>query len=114
MTKKQLQDLCYEWQKRLRLLDWNIQVGFKRFHEMPEDAGQVLVNEQHKAATIHILNESDTAHLKGTGADYSVEHTLVHELLHLHMIRFEPKESAPENEDFEIAINLIAGALIGN
>jgi hypothetical protein len=112
MTNKQLEALCRLWQGRLRLLDWDIRAEFKRFHEMQANAGMNEINEQHKTSTISILAECDSEYLNDGLADFSVEHTLVHELVHLHCLEFEPEQNSRAHIHFELMINTLTSALI--
>ena len=112
MSNEELAALCAEWQKILRLQDWDVEISFKRNFEMGHDcAGECSYSSSKKAAQISIL----------TPADYSpkfivpidTERTVVHELLHLHTALFVPV--SPTADDImheEQLINLLSGAFV--
>lgn len=104
MTQAELESLCAKWQKRLRLQDWNVKVEVVRFFDIPEKLGEAEIHNQRKEAVIRIIGESDRREQRDT----PVEHTLIHELLHLH---FEPFWDQDKYTEMEQAINLITGAL---
>lgn len=83
MTNEELQALLAEWQKTLRLQDWDIQVGFVRHWDLDEDtAGTVKFFSRKKTASISILAEPDYSPSWRFPLDSEL--TLVHELLHIH------------------------------
>ena len=87
MTEAQrLEDHCRNLQRHLRLQDWNVILGCKRFHEMPDGLlGQCEWNLPKKEAFINILcqEDRDARPFSSTELD-----TLVHELIHLHFAPF--------------------------
>lgn len=110
MDQKTLEALLAEWQKTLRLQDWDIEIDVARrvdMHRMDVD-GQcrwVLCN---KSAFIRILDPID--HNPSMIAPCDPERTLVHELLHLHFAPF--CELGSETYQHEQAIEAIAEALV--
>lgn len=107
MTQQELEELCAEWQARLRLLDWNVRLEICRYYGMPDSLGDCDCDIPTKAAKIRLLVQDD---ISPHEVYPDMEHTIVHELLHLH---FAPFYDA-ENQYMEQAINLIAGALCDN
>jgi len=113
VTDDRLNDLCLEWQTRLRLLDWAIVVRFVRGHELdPGTVGDCSPTMTLKRATIRIVTEGDYS--GGNEEPYSVENILIHELIHLHVFPFyDPHDwNTPQGIAAEQAIDLIAGALV--
>lgn len=88
MTEERLKELTAEWQKTLRLQDWDIDVSFKRHFEMCEEnvLGQCVSTPSVRKSTIHVLvpEDADTPQ-----SDYNLEETLVHEILHVHFSEWE-------------------------
>lgn len=72
--------LCRKWQKRLRLLDWDIEFRYAKPSELPHatDMGCVTLAVQHRDAKILLLAQS-----KRGKTDQRIEHTIVHELIHV-------------------------------
>jgi hypothetical protein len=84
LTNEQLEQKLKEWQKRLRLQDWIIQVRIARANELPENSmGCVHAVLPKKMASIKVLDPIDYDHSLMVPQD--MEDTLVHELLHLHL-----------------------------
>lgn len=109
MTDTTLRILCAEWQKRLRLQDWNVQV-----YLCPgaDTSGRTRISAQMKEARVFICSE-DTWHADWLGAP-NQEVVLVHELLHLHSRSFDSKVPADsvEWDALETMIELTANALV--
>lgn len=84
MTKKKAEDLLRFWQGHLRLLDWDIAVAFCRYHDMdnPKHCAEISYQLSSREAWIRILTPSDIPE-DTTPRDRDVEHSIVHELLHL-------------------------------
>ena len=107
MTQKQARKLCREWQRRLRLQDWQVELSFRRFHEMSGDTrGDCYMSMEQRIARIDILNPKDA---RPDAPPYDLEQTIVHELLHLH---FEPFWRNKKRLELEQAIEAIAFALV--
>lgn len=66
--------------------------------------GQNAINQHHKKCVISLVRENSLE-----ADDPSVEHTLVHELLHLH---FESFWNDDKTIEIEQAMNLITEALV--
>lgn len=92
-TKEKLRDKCAEWQKVLRLQDWDIKTSIERERDMKiaNCNGVITINEEHRSATIRILDPLDYSPDEPYPQD--MEKTLVHELLHIHLI--------PMTKDYE-------------
>ena len=103
MTQQELESLCAKWQRRLRLQDWNVTVELVRHFDIPDRVDEASMQIERKEATIKIVSPADRHE-----QDNPFEHTLIHELLHLH---FEPFWNNEKGVEMEQAINLIAGAL---
>lgn len=73
MTQKQLEKLKDKWAKRLKVRDWEIEVGFVDGFDNIDAQGCTMLVPRHKHAEI-LLN-------KEYAKDF--EATLVHELLHV-------------------------------
>ena len=112
LTQSQLTKKCREWQKVLRLQDWDIEVKIVREWDFVNKGsiGEVGRNNQHKSATIRILHPIDYDPCNYGPQD--MEEDLVHELLHLHflseMFDLEPKMEI----QYEQAINRVSEALV--
>jgi hypothetical protein len=110
LTEEQLQEKLMEWQKRLRLQDWIVQVRIARALELPENSmGCVHAVLPKKMASIKILDPIDYDHSSMCPQD--MENTLVHELLHLH---FEPIVLNNDSKTIELeqAIESITSGLL--
>lgn len=112
MSKKQdppsVQELVAKWQDRLGLRDWDIETRVCRYWEIPGCVGTCQIHPEDRTARIMILDPSDIpADVHDTSKD--TEHTIVHELLHIHM---EPFASHEAGVALEQAINAIASALV--
>lgn len=115
MTQEDLAALCEDWQRILRLQDWDLAplLISRRESEKLEIDGQCVCWMKTKQAIIRILTPDAEP---GAGELYDhfphdAEETLVHELLELHFDPFK-KQKGPDHEAQEQAINLIANALV--
>lgn len=111
-TPEELGSLLAEWQKRLRLQDWNVKVQLRRRHamSMEDSAGVCRWQLPKKLACIEIMDPYD--YDPGAfGWTQDIERTLVHELLHLHFAPFATHDQ-PADTHQEQAVDLIAGALV--
>lgn len=116
LSETSLALLSAEWQKRLRLQDWDITFQIKRINEL-EGFGQTVASDTYRSAKIHLLDERDfdpmaaQTTLSVSSLDWEV--TLVHELLHLHFHDVaQPKIGTPEYRALERGIDTIAIALV--
>lgn len=99
MTGNSLARLCRTWQRRLRLQDWRVDVGFVPAGEMDGDYGRTEYDETEQTASISVSEEIEAQ---------TVERTLIHELLHLRLCAWDAPQGHPP---METAINLLADAL---
>lgn len=111
MTQEQLEALCAEWQRRLRLQDWDVKIRLRRRYDMwvETNQGECKHETLKKLALVNILDPTDYDPDNVWPQD--VERTVVHELLHLHFAPFVG-DYEQCNAAHEQAIDLIAGALV--
>lgn len=118
VTIDALRDACAEWQRILRLNDWDIDLSIVRRHTLTSSSslGQTTLGI-YRRATIKIADPTDFL-ADDTARDRDLEDTLVHELLHLHFNDLRVPVSRPtdpstaEEVAQERAIEAIAGALL--
>lgn len=112
MVQPDLHDLCAEWQRELRLQDWDVVAQYRRGHAMrdPDNQGECAWLPHKKLATIYILDPAD--YPPDASRPQDVELTLVHELLHLHFAPFVAERDSAEDIAQEVAIDQIARALV--
>jgi hypothetical protein len=110
LTQEELGQKLQEWQKRLRLQDWIIKVRTARAYELPE-ASMACVNStlENKTASILILDPID--YEPGLMLPQDMENSLVHELLHLHLLPIHGDDDS-KHVAVEQAIECIASGLI--
>ena len=103
--------LCQEWQRRLRLRDWDVKIVVSRSDEMrPNCSGTCSTILSNKTALVTLMHPID--HSERCLWPYDMEETLVHELLHMHFAPFQADEDTPADTAQEQAIDLIAHALV--
>lgn len=116
-TIAELRELCKEWQRILRLQDWDIHLSIERkagMHDTDVEA-QVRCTQAIKYANIKILDPIDTDNghrIESDKYQSDMEHALVHEMLH---IKFDKALDGAKRTDkvaFEQAIDQTALALI--
>ena len=114
MTQAELEALCTEWQKRLGLTEWKIEVRLRRHYKMEDHGswGECTWNAVRRTARISVLDPTD-ADPDGI-LPYDPEETLVHELLHLHAATFAGyiDRDSYQYHFLEHAIDAITSALI--
>lgn len=112
LTEEQLKQKCAEWQKILRLQDWDVRTSIRRAADMKlKDANaEISVNVQHRLADITVLDPIDFGKFELNPQD--MEKSLVHELLHIHNRTFTIGLNEQLQDAEEQAINMVAGALI--
>ncbi len=99
MTQSELAHVTRLWQKRLRLKDWEVKPILRTMEEQGDTLGQIFPDEV-KNAILHIREDQE-------------ESTVVHELLHLHILPFsDGDESEPNHDARETAINLLADCFV--
>lgn len=104
MRVRELQKLTDYWANRLGLTNWNITVRFAPESDMDVDGrpalGSNLWHAEMRQSTIKILRRSE-----------EIEHTLIHELLHL-VVDAPYGEYRRYDVVRETALNTIATALL--
>ncbi len=111
VNKEQAEGLLAEWQKTLKLQDWEIVIDIKRARDMQlgECAAEVHWKKKKKIAIVHLLDSIDY-----DNGYFPQDHeaSIVHELLHLHMVGFAAEDDTPEDTAQEQAIHAISTALV--
>jgi hypothetical protein len=113
MEIEALRDRCRYWQKVLRLQDWDVLVEYKRHVELSESArcAETEYMWTLKCAKIALIDPVDRDSLTWFKPVDS-ETSLVHELIHLHFAPFEAAKGSDQLADQELAIEMIAEALV--
>lgn len=116
-VEEMLQAECLLWQQRLRLQDWNVQVKLCRLNEI--SGGDALANithyEERKDAVMRLLAPMDIPLVKEEflGCEASnYDLSIVHELLHLHLIPLSDYNNPAKRVAEEQAINAISRCLV--
>lgn len=108
LTNLELNERLRYWQAKLRLQDWDIEAEFispKHFSSEGECETWLSLGR----ARIRI---KDTA-IEQSGGVHDVEATLVHELLHVAMVRFEPEKSKQyEMDEYERFVEQMSQVLV--
>jgi hypothetical protein len=110
-----LQGTCAEWQRILKLQDWDISsVKIVSSREMGNltQTGSISWDIAHMVASIKLISPEDYPGDAAQFFPYSMEETLVHELLHLRFAGFDVDSDSPEGLAQEQAINALAHALV--
>lgn len=107
-------DALHRWQHRLLLLDWEIEVKIARAADFTkaDRHGEVLYSEDKKMAIIKLLDPIDADSKSQWTLDH--EKTLVHELIHLHLLFADPlvfKCSAAQTA-LEVAVDSLARGFV--
>ena len=113
LTEVQLRALCEEWQKRLRLQDWDIELRVARERELshPANGAECHWNLGRRMAQIFFVDMID--HDPARHYPFVQELLLIHELLHLHFAPFDTfAEDSPQGVAIEQAIEGISRALL--
>lgn len=93
LTIDQLKTACEEWQKRLRLCDWDIDIKIHRYSDI-EHQGRCIVTRELKYAEISVRDAVDSK--PDCKASEDMESVLLHEILHIPydaVILDEPQDS---------------------
>ncbi len=109
LTLEQLRECCEWYQKLLRLQDWGIRVLMVREREIGGNLGQIKVNDSWKSATLRVATHDD---YDVDGYANDMEHTVVHELLHLVLWDCKVDGDTREGQYEERGINHLATALV--
>ena len=111
LTQDESDSLLKEWQEILRLQDWDVVVDIRRARDMSlgESVAEVHWKKEKKLAIIHLLDPMDY-----DNAYFPQDHevSIVHELLHLHMVGFVAEDDTLEDTAQEQAIDAISNALV--
>lgn len=109
MTQKALEKLLKYWQKRLKLEHWAIRI--KLLNRLDGDReGWCHYQLDYLSAEIHIVDPK--AHFGPNKETYNVEHTLLHELMHLHIAPFKTEEGTSLGTHEEQLCTVLARALM--
>jgi hypothetical protein len=105
-----LEKLFREWQRVLRLSDWNLRMAVRPAMEMGSDHGRVRVYELKKCAFVSLLdpNEADPSEVE----PYDPEVALVHEQLHCLLHAFAGDRDTVEDLCQEQAIHILSTLLV--
>ena len=110
-TQEMLEACCREWQKRLRLQDWKVEISWCHRWEIEPAQAQVAYCCEKKHARIRIGRPAEYEPSE-SGLD-DVECHIVHELLHLHFWWLDECERGSGDHIVrEHAINLVSQALV--
>lgn len=109
MNLENLQQECQDWQRTLKLSDWDVNAKLVPHREMPDAVGHIRWDLDEKSADIRLITPED--YQSDALRPYNIEETLVHELLHLHLATFDMSDE-PKRLALEQAINAIARALV--
>ena len=109
---------CKEWQIRLGLQDWIVEVRVDRAKDLDPDCRSFAVNTHYpteKFSSIKVVDPVDLSIMelalpKGEAHDYDLH--LVHELIHLHFAPFQVDDSDPKHLYQEQAINMLSRSII--
>lgn len=106
LSQKELQALCAEWQKVLRLSDWRVRIRYAYRNEL-NCQGFFDAEPRKRQAIIKIQPFAFQAECRDP-----LEMTVVHELVHLHLMPLAP-EGRPDHADMalEQAVDSLAFAL---
>lgn len=98
------------WQSALSLRDWDIEIEWSKPEDMPLSGAQACISTDFENAKAHIWVSRMTVPVTPEAVATTREN-IVHELLHVHLERWDDK--APDVERHrEKAINLIAKGLV--
>lgn len=106
MTTRQLKKRVADWQVVLGLSEWKIDAKFVKKTEIKNAIAETGWQPEWKEATVHFRS---SAYIKLTGR--SVDHFIVHELLHL-LLEGHREPRSGYDPLYEAAINVIADLLI--
>ena len=111
VSQETLDALCVEWQSLLHLQAWDIVVKICRSSEFEDKdcVGENLWDLRVCKSFIRILDPID---YKSSSWGYDMEVCLVHELLHLHFMSFQPKDDGLEHDFMESVIERLASVLV--
>lgn len=111
-NEEQIKKLCKEWQDRLKLNRWDIQINIYRESDFTneESEGEISYKLSNGKAIIRILDPID---FPETPFLQDMEKTIVHELLHLQFAPFAiENDTSLEYMLMENTIELLAQTLV--
>lgn len=107
----ELLDLTAKWQDRLRLMHWDIEVGYVPACKMGGDRqGECQYHTETRTAKILLIDPA-TADDEDWPWD-AAERTIIHELLHLLFAAIWDEHDEQRKRDTEAVIHVLSGALI--
>jgi hypothetical protein len=115
-------ELLAEWQERMRLQDWDIEVAVFRSFDMGDGTrGEIRPQRSKRMAIVKLLLPGDEDPVRQpereTGKAYDLELSLVHELAHIPLLpwhdgkEWDGKDDDPRYIELEVAVDLFAKAL---
>lgn len=109
-----LERMCRFWQRKLRLADWRVTIRYASGEEFGDDSqGRNYWNDHSRTAEIWVLSPDDyNAGNYPNNAAQDIEDTVVHELIHLHLVAWNTDRKPAEERCQEQAIEAITGALV--
>ena len=113
LTAEELQEVCAEWKRRLRLDAWDIVINLYRqreFFSEEECVGENTYDLRKCESVIRIIDPLD--YPTNTRFPLDMEVVVVHELLHLLFATFEPEEKTLSHDMWEQTIERLAKALV--
>lgn len=107
-----LRALCAEWQERLRLLDWDVEIKHVRVHDFDHSgvAGDCDTLAVKQVAKIRVVRPED-AHPTPM-CPFDEEVIVVHELLHIHLKGWKVEYDTPAEDAKEVAVHRLSEALV--
>ena len=116
MNRRQVDRWIEEWQKRLRLQDWTVRWKTRKANEMtssPPACAEISYFRKGKYAELYVV---DPDHLADSGLfpdkDMDLELSIVHELVHLHLVGWWHETKDDEHVAEEQAVTAISEALV--
>ena len=110
---QEITTLLAKWQKRLALQDWIITVELVPGKDLTDKWGNVYYDEYDSSACIKLTNEADrNPEARPRGHVPTVEESLLHELLEIHLHRWKVPDDSLDDVLREQVINKIVRALI--
>lgn len=111
LTPDELTAVCRKWQERLGLQAWEVVVHIARAHEMEDNArAQIATIHEYRQADIKVLDPQDFH--SGLPFPQDMEHSVVHELLHIPTAWWYVKDNNVEAGIKEQFLTDIARALV--
>jgi hypothetical protein len=109
-SQSQIEALAREWQRELKIQDWDIVVKIVRGKKLCTDDGGITFEEKRREAFIMIRDPRDVA--KDRMKAYDMEVVLVHELLHCSLAPFTGALNSHADVIQEQAVHAHSQALV--